>query len=317
MDDLNIIKKDNTSFLTKEEDIREWLHKNEIFIYDLIKDEEENYGFIVNVKQDVRLEQKNLDIIPVKFGSIKGSFSVLENNLTNLDWAPHYVYKDFVLSGNKLTSLKGSPKYVGGCFEASHNAITSLVGSPEDVAENIDLRHNQIGSLKGFMSIMHVQGDLRLNGNKLTSLEHGPKEIRGSFFCGNNQLTSLINGPIKIEGAYDCSDNQLTSLEGLAKGGVKTLRCSNNLITSLEGCPEKLNSLNAQNNNILNLDFLPVIRQYVFLDGNESIKQYTGINQYDKLLGAMEISLERDKLSSSLSGFTEKILEHNTAIHKI
>jgi hypothetical protein len=57
----------------------------------------------INVNDDVRLFDKELTSIPLKFGIVTG---------------------DFICSYNKLTSLDGSPKSVGGGFYCDNNKLT-------------------------------------------------------------------------------------------------------------------------------------------------------------------------------------------------
>jgi hypothetical protein len=72
-----------------------------------------------------------VDRLPIKFGTVTGSFYCSDNKLTTLDGSPHTVGGNFDCRGNNLTSLKGGPNSVGGDYDMSKNNITTFEGFPE------------------------------------------------------------------------------------------------------------------------------------------------------------------------------------------
>jgi hypothetical protein len=85
----------------------------------------------IDINGDVELGSvldKNMLILPVKFGNVYGDFNCSWNNLTTLEGCPNYVDGNFYCYGNELTTLEGSPKYVGGKFTANYNNLISLKG---------------------------------------------------------------------------------------------------------------------------------------------------------------------------------------------
>ena len=83
-----------------------------------------------DVDGDVDLSLRNLESIPVPFGSVTGVFSCSYNQVTSLKWSPRHVGRDFDCSSNQLTSLEGGPDYVGGYFGCNNNLLPSLAGAP-------------------------------------------------------------------------------------------------------------------------------------------------------------------------------------------
>lgn len=144
--------------------IDKWLKDNNITKYTI------NGDLSVDVYQDVDLRNKNLYIIPVKFGKVMGHFGIDKNNLQTLKNCPYYVGKSFGCSSNKLTSLVGCPQTVGGTFDADSNKLNNLdmvynvkVGDTvmlsfnlrdftlEEVMQKFSLTPKAIQQLKSFM----------------------------------------------------------------------------------------------------------------------------------------------------------------------
>jgi hypothetical protein len=145
---------------------------------------------LVNVDGSVRLNNKELTKLPVRFGKVTGHFDCGFNNLTSLKGSPHTVTKNFDCSENNLTSLKGSPKEILDDFNCGYNKLTSLEGGP-----NI------------------VRGNFSCNDNNLTSLVGSPKEVHGGFMCSRNKnLISLKGAPELIEGKFYYNDTPIGSI---------------------------------------------------------------------------------------------------------
>jgi hypothetical protein len=94
-----------------------------------LKDQTGKYltGF-VNVTGNVLLSSRNLKQLPVKFGTVGGSFICKHNELTSLQGAPSTVGGSFFCDDNPLTSLEGVPSTISGFFYCSSNKLTSLQG---------------------------------------------------------------------------------------------------------------------------------------------------------------------------------------------
>ena len=82
----------------------------------------------VDVDGWVKLEDKELTSLPLRFGRVSKNFYCFNNYLTTLDGAPKEVRGDFSCSFNQLTTLEGAPKKVGGSFYCNRNSLTSLEG---------------------------------------------------------------------------------------------------------------------------------------------------------------------------------------------
>ena len=138
-----------------------------------------------DVDGNVDLRPVLLTKLPVKFGTVYGSFYCGHNQLTSLEGGPRTVVGNFWCSFNQLTSLKGSPRTVDRAFWCNDNQLTSLEGGPET-----------------------VDGDFRCSKNQLTSLEGGPRTVGGYFWCSHNQLTSLDGCPKTVNGDFRCAHNK-------------------------------------------------------------------------------------------------------------
>ena len=125
-----------------KQEIIDWLDKMGIENYSLMDD------LTVNVEGHVYLSYRNLEVIPVQFGIVKGGFRCSSNNLKSLEGCPRTVGGSFYCYGNKLESLEGSPKTVGGGFWCSWNKLKSLEGSPKTVGGVFDCFRNKLESLK-------------------------------------------------------------------------------------------------------------------------------------------------------------------------
>lgn len=172
---------------SQKRDIINFLSQYEIKHYRLIEDEQ--YGYIVNVDDDVKLYSSELNSLSVKFNIIEGSFFCFKNHLTTLHGSPHTVYEDFWCGKNLLTNLMYSPKNVGGEYDCSNNNLISLEGCPQDIV-----------------------GTFNCSNNQLTNLLGGPREIGNYFSCKNNALTSLKGIAQRILGDIYLQNNKLQKL---------------------------------------------------------------------------------------------------------
>ena len=135
--------------------IEKWLSEMNIKNYSLRDN-------LVDVEGDVDLYGRNLEVIPVQFGIVKGYFYCFQNKLKSLEGSPRTVGGSFYCYDNKLKSLEGSPKTVGGHFNCHRNKLESLEGSPQTVG-----------------------GGFWCWGNKLESLKYLP-DIKGELSCDDH-----------------------------------------------------------------------------------------------------------------------------------
>ncbi len=95
---------------------------------DLRGEDGEYLAGTVNVTGGVYLSGKGLERLPVKFGTVGGSFSCSANRLTSLEGAPSAVGRNFFCHANRLTSLVGVHKIIkriGGTLNIWSNPIES------------------------------------------------------------------------------------------------------------------------------------------------------------------------------------------------
>ena len=86
--------------------IEKWLSKMDIKNYSLRDN-------LVDVEGDVDLYGRNLEVIPVQFGIVKGYFWCSSNNLKSLEGCPKTVGGNFNCFRNNLESLKYLPDIKG------------------------------------------------------------------------------------------------------------------------------------------------------------------------------------------------------------
>jgi len=97
----------------------------------------------IDVDGDVRLSDKNLSKIPLKFNRVNGSFDCRFNKLTTLEGSPIEV-NGFGCSNNFLTSLQYAPKIIRGVFLVQYNNIKSFEYFPSFVKGMFECYGNPI-----------------------------------------------------------------------------------------------------------------------------------------------------------------------------
>jgi hypothetical protein len=125
----------------------------------------------------------NAGSLLVKFGIIKGEFSVAANSQNGV---------------NLLRDCKGFPSEVHGKLTAGYNMLTSLKGFPK-----------------------RVDGDINLTGNKLTNLAGLPKELKGELIVIDNPLQNLKGIPADYKGKLILSGTKIKNLKDLPEGVTK------------------------------------------------------------------------------------------------
>jgi hypothetical protein len=103
----------------EEASLEEWCRKLWITNYDIVNN-------VINVTKSVFLNDKKLEIIPVKFGVVYKDFYCNNNKLTSLEGCPEEVGGDLNCNNNRLTTLEGSSKKVGGMFTCTQNPVYAL-----------------------------------------------------------------------------------------------------------------------------------------------------------------------------------------------
>lgn len=174
--------------LTTKREVAQWLDSHDIDAYTIRDD------LTVDVSESVDLEHCNLTRLPVRFGKVRGTFNVCNNELTTLEGSPREVMGNFFASHNQLADLKGAPAYVRQTFDCAYNNLTSLA----------DL-NSEIG------------WGLACSGNKLTSLQ-SPAALDRAWllYCADNMLTDLKGCPAKLA-ELDCSNNRIASMDDIPK----------------------------------------------------------------------------------------------------
>lgn len=191
---------------------------------------------LVDVNGDVSLSErpkKLLGCIPIKFGTVRGSFHCNHSELTTLEGCPEVVTGNFYCFSNRLVDLEGCPKEVGRDFDCSHNQLKSLEHcSILSYQSKFNCYHNEITSLKGSPDNIYI---FNCHHNLLTTLEGGPSNVNRLYDCAYNELTSLKGSPKEVV-EFNCSGNKLNSLIG---GPSMTMdyRCDDNPLYTIEGGP--------------------------------------------------------------------------------
>lgn len=200
----------NHELYNKKEDIINWLEEYNIKNFQLI--ENSQYGFVVDVLDNVNIYGQKIKEIRVKFNFIKGEFDI---------------------SGNQLTSLYGSPVQCRGVFDCSRNQLTDLMHCPE--AAGIICRANLLTTLKG--APQRVEGYFVCDNNYLINLIGGPQYVQRSYICNYNLLESLEGAPKLIKGNFECLNNNLKSLQNVPERVLGSLGININQLEQLDYLP--------------------------------------------------------------------------------
>jgi len=158
------------------------------------------------------------NVLKVKFGIIKGDFSLATNNkdgrypLTKCIGFPTEVHGDLMLGHNKLKDLKNFPKRVDGEIKLNDNKITNLKGLPSKVNGNIlRLDDTLITSLKGLPE--ECPAEIHVSNTKLENLKHLPNAVKKVYIygCRNMQtISDIVGRDLKIEG-YNALNKKINS----------------------------------------------------------------------------------------------------------
>ncbi len=174
-------------FIDIHDTINEYLLQKMILKYHLSEDyfkklKESGHHYIVNVKGNVNISNKNLTKIKFQFFNVDGGFSCADNQFHSLKGVPYIVANNFLCQNNQLESLEYAPQSVGGYFNAAINKLGSLRHIPS-TCHGLDISCNKISSFKG---LHHVFGSLHAHHNQIKLLNHFPEIISGAIFLQNN-----------------------------------------------------------------------------------------------------------------------------------
>ncbi len=150
-----------------------------------------NFDYSVDVYDSVNLVDysSNLDIIPIVFNRVYGSFYVNSVNLKTLMNSPVHVDGNFDCSSNLIESLEHCPKFIGGKFKVSNNLIKSLDFFPETINSSINLSNNKLESLVGLPRV--ITGDLDISYNLLEKIDVSC-DISGLISIRGNKFSKII-----------------------------------------------------------------------------------------------------------------------------
>jgi len=101
----------------------------------------------IDVDGDVNLFNRDLTILPLKFGKVSGYFHCGNNLLTTLEGCPQSVGKEFYFNNNELRDLYGFPEFFDGNIYYDSNPVeeildlfnTSRIGKVIDLLNEYDV----------------------------------------------------------------------------------------------------------------------------------------------------------------------------------
>ena len=102
------------------------INKHEICKRYGIKNYTINSDGSIDVDENVNLQYKSLEELPLRFRNVSGYFYCNSNKLTSLEGSPKSVGGDFNCQLNKIKSFEGFPKHIGGNFYCDRNPIYEI-----------------------------------------------------------------------------------------------------------------------------------------------------------------------------------------------
>ena len=102
-----------------------------------------NDDLSIDVDDDVYLNSRSLEYLPITFNYVSGYFFCNNNKLETLEGSPQTVDGVFYCNNNNLVSLKGSPQTVNGRFDCDNNKLRDLEYFPE-VSGSINIEENTV-----------------------------------------------------------------------------------------------------------------------------------------------------------------------------
>lgn len=260
----------------------------------------DEHGYL-HVNGHVDLRNKNLKVLPFKFGNVNGDFDCSYNQLETLEGSPYIVNRSFDCSFNCLKSFKSGPKEVQDLF-ADNNQIKSLENLPEINGQYLTLSFNPIKTINSIpsdifpdVSLLDLQKTLvsvdEINKLKISNeikvlnekIKYDPKDFNITDYCWDDR------GFLNVFGNVDLFENRLVEIPfnfGMVKG---SFNIGYNRLTTLKGSPQVLKGsfdchLNEQ---LKTLNFFPKefegAEVNCFLTGISHIKQLEHFKQIEKL----------------------------------
>lgn len=190
-------------FLSTPNNIKSWLLRHEISDYELIEDSQ--YGYVVDVFNDVELSERKLTKIAVKFNEIhNGGFFCQNNLLSSLQGAPHTVHGDVYAGDNRLKNLVGSPRNIKADFFCHANYLTSLKGCSTIIegyfnadCNNLNKYNLKLSDLPAYALGIDLSGNMNLfDYQHITTLE------KLKIALEKDLLSKSISEPIIIKTTY-------------------------------------------------------------------------------------------------------------------
>ena len=109
---------------------------------------------------DIDISNRGLIKIPVKFGTVKGSFYCRGNYFATLQNAPENVIGSFDCSNNTLLSLDYSPKTIKDLFDCSGNQLDSLDGVTKNVGSFNCSNNMRVFTIEEVKVVVNVKGKI-------------------------------------------------------------------------------------------------------------------------------------------------------------
>lgn len=143
--------------------------------------------------------------LPFKFGTIEGSFEVLQTSLKSLKGFPHTVIGSVAFVGNKWENLEHGPKRVTEHYACCGCELKSLHGAPERV-ESFNCANNNLTNLDGLPKVIDDEFTCTvIDMSKILELKGVPAPPVDEFlFDDEDQLWSVSGQEIAaIKKPYD------------------------------------------------------------------------------------------------------------------
>ncbi len=97
-------------------------------------------GVYVDVQGSVYISYCDITEIPVRFGTVTGTFSCFSTRLTTLKNVPHTIGDSLLVHNNNLTSLEYAPRYITNSFILDGNYDLSDFNGCPIQKENSNLK---------------------------------------------------------------------------------------------------------------------------------------------------------------------------------
>lgn len=157
------------------------------------------YGGVSMADGVLYSERKEVEMIPIPFGNVKGNFSIKNSPIKSLKNSPRKVGGWFDCSYSDIVNLIGAPEMVIGTFDcAVCKNLESLEGAPREVGRFECNCCDKLKSLKGLPEIIHegILIDKNLLDPEKNEFAHENKQILSNYTCTikvyENPYTSKI-----------------------------------------------------------------------------------------------------------------------------